>query len=38
MHFHSLLHGALPPNIQLVKLKLEETPTSYAEWLVEGGK
>jgi hypothetical protein len=35
MHFHNLLHGALPKEVVLVKLKLEETPTSYAEWMVE---
>jgi 6-pyruvoyltetrahydropterin/6-carboxytetrahydropterin synthase len=35
MHFHSLLLGALPKEVELVKLKLEETPTSYAEWVVE---
>lgn len=25
----------LPANIQVVKIKLEETPTSYAEWFLE---
>ncbi len=32
MHFHGLLNSALPAEVKLVKLKLEETPTSYAEW------
>jgi hypothetical protein len=38
MHFHGLLHSTLPAEVKLVKLKLEETPTSYAEWQVEDGE
>lgn len=31
----SKIKTELPDNIQLNKVKLEETPTSYAEWLLE---
>jgi 6-pyruvoyltetrahydropterin/6-carboxytetrahydropterin synthase len=35
MHFHHLLLNALPSRTKLVALRLDETPTSYAEWRIE---
>ncbi|MFN8776191.1 MAG: 6-pyruvoyl trahydropterin synthase family protein [Flavobacteriales bacterium] len=35
MHFHRLLMEALPARVRLVALRLDETPTSYAEWRME---
>jgi 6-pyruvoyltetrahydropterin/6-carboxytetrahydropterin synthase len=35
MHFHHLLVRALPARTKLVALRLDETPTSYAEWRIE---
>lgn len=35
MHFRDLIMSELPAIVQLVKLRLEETPTSYAEWFKE---
>jgi hypothetical protein len=35
MHFHQLLVNALPARTKLVALRLDETPTSYAEWRIE---
>jgi 6-pyruvoyltetrahydropterin/6-carboxytetrahydropterin synthase len=35
LHFKDKLRSALPADVNLVYLRLEETPTSYAEWRVE---
>jgi 6-pyruvoyltetrahydropterin/6-carboxytetrahydropterin synthase len=35
MHFRDLITSELPKEVKLVKLRLEETPTSYAEWFKE---
>lgn len=35
LHFRSLLLGELPASVRLVALRLDETPTSYAEWREE---
>jgi 6-pyruvoyltetrahydropterin/6-carboxytetrahydropterin synthase len=35
MHFKALIVNSLPAEVQLVKMRLEETPTSYAEWFSE---
>lgn len=35
LHFKSLISDALPKEVTLVRMRLEETPTSYAEWLIE---
>lgn len=35
LHFHKLLAKALPAEVRLMTLRLEETPTSYAEWRIE---
>jgi 6-pyruvoyltetrahydropterin/6-carboxytetrahydropterin synthase len=32
IHFKKMISEALPSSVKLVRLKLEETPTSYAEW------
>lgn len=33
LHFVSIIKNNLPLNIELVSVRLDETPTSYAEWL-----
>jgi len=38
MHFKSLITEDLPAHVTLVKLRLEETPTSYAEWFAHDQK
>lgn len=38
LHFRSLIATALPTDVSLVKMRLEETPTSYAEWFLEDQK
>jgi 6-pyruvoyltetrahydropterin/6-carboxytetrahydropterin synthase len=35
LHFHGLLSPRLPAHVRLVALRLDETPTSYAEWREE---
>lgn len=38
MHFRDLISSELPKDVSLVKMRLEETPTSYAEWFREDQK
>lgn len=38
MYFKSLISSALPSDVKLVKMRLEETPTSYAEWFLHDQK
>lgn len=33
LHFVSIIKNKLPLNIELISVRLDETPTSYAEWL-----
>jgi len=35
LHFRAILTDSLPANVRLVVLRLDETPTSYAEWREE---
>jgi 6-pyruvoyltetrahydropterin/6-carboxytetrahydropterin synthase len=35
LHFKNRILTELPAHVELVRLRLEETPTSYAEWLLE---
>ncbi len=35
IHFVQVLKQVLPPEVELVALRLYETATSYAEWLIE---
>ncbi len=38
LHFKSLIAADLPAEVKLVKMRLEETPTSYAEWFAHDQK
>lgn len=33
LHFVSIIENCLPQKVELVSVRLDETPTSYAEWL-----
>lgn len=33
IHFVSIIENCLPQNVELISVRLDETPTSYAEWL-----
>ncbi|MBK8846146.1 MAG: 6-carboxytetrahydropterin synthase [Bacteroidetes bacterium] len=35
LHFNNVLTPLIPDNLQLIYMKLEETPTSYSEWFAE---
>ena len=35
LHFVDIIKKQLPPHVQLVQLKLNETATSFAEWRIE---
>jgi hypothetical protein len=35
MEFHRRITSILPKGIKLARLRLHETETSYAEWLIE---
>ncbi|HRO75037.1 MAG TPA: 6-carboxytetrahydropterin synthase [Crocinitomicaceae bacterium] len=34
LHYVSLIKDKFAPNIQLISMRLEETPNSYSEWLL----
>lgn len=38
LHFVSIIQSLLPSQVKLAAVRLNETPTSYAEWLVEDQK
>ena len=35
LHFVSIIQKRLPDEVQLVAVRLDETPSSFAEWLIE---
>ena len=38
LHFVNLIKPRVPQGLHLISMKLEETPTSYAEWLADDNK